>query len=152
MKNTGRPYDPGINTTSRYIDASNEPLYPFGYGLSYTTFEYGEIVLDKESITEDEFLNISVTIKNTGRRAGEEVVQLYIRDNVASVTRPVKELKDFEKIKLQPGESHEVDFTLSASDLAFYREDMSYGWEKGRFTVFVGGNSRDVKSAVFELK
>jgi beta-glucosidase len=152
MKNTGRPFDPNVNTSSRYLDSPNEPLYVFGYGLSYTAFEYGSPSLDKKEFSDNEFVTITVEVKNTGKMAGEEVVQLYIHDQVASVTRPVKELKGFRKIMLQPGETKEVSFMLSPSDLAFYKHDMSFGWEKGRFTFFTGGNSRDVKSVEFELK
>ncbi len=152
MKNTGRPFDPNLNTSSRYLDSPNDPLYPFGYGLSYSKFVYGEIQLSKVSISENETLTISVDVQNTSARAGEEVVQLYIHDHVASVTRPVKELKGFQKINFQPGETRTVNFQITPQDLAFYRIDMSYGWEKGTFTVFIGGNSRETRSVEFELK
>ncbi len=152
MKNTGRPYDAQINTTSKYLDSPNEPLFVFGYGLSYTQFEYGDFSLDKNEFTEDESVTVTVKVKNTGKMAGEEVVQLYIHDQVATVTRPVKELKGFQKIMLRPGETRAVSFQIFPEDLAFYKQDMSSGWEKGKFTVFVGGNSRDTKSAEFELK
>jgi beta-glucosidase len=152
MKNTGRPFDPNVNTSSKYLDSPNEPLYVFGYGLSYTAFEYGSPSLDQKGFSDNEFVTITVAVKNTGKVAGEEVVQLYIHDQVASVTRPVKELKGFRKIMLQPGETKEVSFMLSPPDLAFYKHDMSFGWEKGKFTFFFGGNSGDVKSVEFELK
>jgi beta-glucosidase len=151
-KNTGRPYDPNNRFTTHYLDVSNEPLYPFGYGLSYTTFEYSDISLNRKQIANKDTLLVSATIKNTGKIAGEEVVQLYIRDLVASVSRPVKELKGFKKISLKPGESKLVTFPVTSSELSFYRLDMSYGTEPGKFTVFVGRNSKDVKSADFELK
>lgn len=152
MKNTGRPFDANNKYTSKYLDSPNEPLYVFGYGLSYTTFEYSEISLDKKEITENDSLKVSVTVKNTGKFSGEEVVQLYIHDVAATVTRPVKELKGFSKIALQPNESKEVVFYLHPKDLSFYNQDMRFGWEKGKFEVFVGGNSRDLKTAEFELK
>ncbi|HYF66774.1 MAG TPA: glycoside hydrolase family 3 N-terminal domain-containing protein [Ohtaekwangia sp.] len=152
MKNTGRPMDPNNKYTSKYLDESNEPLYVFGYGLSYTTFSYGDIRLDKAQLTDKEEITVSCTVTNDGSRAGEEVVQLYIRDQVGSVTRPVKELKRFEKIALQPGQSQEVSFTLTQEDLSFYKRDMSFGTEPGRFDVFIGGNSRDTKRATFTLE
>lgn len=153
-KNTGRPYGDDVldKYKSRYLDVSNEPLYPFGFGLSYTSFTYGDIKLSKTVITQNDKLTVTCSVKNTGKLAGEEVVQLYVQDIVGSVTRPVKELKGFQKIMLQPGESKEVTFTLSQDDLAFYRKDMTLGAEPGKFNVFVGTNSRDVKQAQFELK
>lgn len=152
MKNTGRPMDPNNKYTSKYLDESNDPLYPFGYGLSYTTFNYGDVSLSKTTISGNDSLTVTCRVTNAGTRAGEEVVQFYVRDLVGSVTRPVKELKGFEKITLQPGESKEVTFSLSTKDLSFYKRDMSFGVEPGKFQVFVGGNSRDVKQAEFVLK
>jgi len=152
MKNTGRPFDAQVNTSSKYLDSPNEPLYVFGYGLSYTQFEYSEIFLDKNEFTLNESVTISVKVKNMGNMAGEEVVQLYIHDQVATVTRPVRELKGFRKIMIQPGETVKVSFRLTPQDLAFYLQDMSYGCEKGKFTVFIGGNSRDIKSVELEMK
>lgn len=152
MKNTGRPMDPSNKYTSKYLDESNDPLYPFGYGLSYTTFSYSDPAVDRQSMSENDKLNVTTTVTNTGNRSGEEVVQLYIRDVVGSVTRPVKELKRFEKIVLKPGESKQVTFTLTSADLSFYKRDMTYGTEPGKFIVFTGGNSRDTKSTEFELK
>ena len=154
MKNTGRPYTPdkqGQKYLSRYLNTPNTPLYPFGYGLSYTRFAYSPVTLDHSTIGPDDTLTASVTVTNTGRRAGEEVVQLYVRDVVGSVTRPVKELKGFRKIMLNPGESRRVSFTLSARDLAFYRADMSYGAEPGAFKLFIGTSSDDVVEADFTL-
>ncbi len=154
MKNTGRPMevDPQNKYTSKYLDESNYPLYPFGYGLSYTTFAYGDISLSKNSFSANDSITVSCTITNSGSKAGEEVVQLYVHDLVGSVTRPVKELKGFTKIMLQPGESRDIQFVIKDVDLAFYRKNMTFGTEPGAFEVFVGGNSRDTKSAKFELK
>jgi beta-glucosidase len=153
-KNTGRPLrgDWFQKFQSNYLDVSNDPVYPFGYGLSYTTFQYGDLKLDKTEMPSSGTLTVSVDVTNTGSREGAEVVQLYIRDLVGSVTRPVKELKDFQKIMLQAGETKNVSFTLDADDLSFYREDLTFGTEPGKFHVFVGGNSRDVMQGEFELK
>lgn len=154
MKNTGRPYEPeGAEQKyrSRYLNTPNEPLYPFGYGLSYTTFEYTNLTLGADTVTMGDTLTVSVDVTNTGDRSGEEVVQLYVRDVTGSVTRPVKELKGFRKISLEQGERKTVEFTLSEEDLSFYRADMSYGAEPGQFTVFVGSSSRDVLEAGFKL-
>ena len=144
-KNTGRPFDEKNKFTSKYIDIPNEPLYPFGYGLSYTTFEYGDITLSKTNLKGNETLTVSTTVTNTGRYPGEETVQLYIGDPVASISRPVKELKGFRKIFLQPGEKKEVSFTVTTEDLKFYNADLKYVWEPGEFIIYVGPNSRDVK-------
>ena len=152
MKNTGRPMDPNNKYTSKYLDESNEPLYPFGYGLSYTTFSYGDVSVSKSEITDKEELSISCAVTNTGALPGEEVIQLYVRDLVGSVTRPLKELKAFQKTMIQPGESKTITFKLTAKDLSFYKRDMTFGAEPGKFVVFVGGNSRDVKTANFSLK
>jgi beta-glucosidase len=154
MKNTGRPYSPDNpeqKYLSRYLDAANSPLYAFGHGLSYTTFDYSEIALDATEIGFDDTLGISVTVTNSGDADGEEVVQLYVRDLVGSVTRPVMQLKGFEKILLKKGKSRTVRFTLTADDLAFYRADMAWGAEPGEFEVFVGTASDDVQSARFTL-
>jgi beta-glucosidase len=152
MKNTGRPMDANNKYTSKYLDESNDPLYPFGYGLSYTSFAYGDVTLSGSPITEQDTLTVTCSVTNAGSRAGEEVVQLYVRDWVGSVTRPVKELKGFRKVMLQPGESKTITFKLSAKDLSYYRKDMTFGTEPGKFEVYIGGNSRDVKSAVFMLE
>jgi len=150
-KNTGRPKREGVRYTSQYIDGPNEPLYPFGYGLSYTTFEYSQPSLNKETIRFGETLEVRVDVENTGQRAGDEVVQLYVRDMVGSVTRPVKELKGFEKISLEPGESKTVVFEIDHEDLAFYTKSMEYKAEPGQFKVFTGSSSEDLKAADFEL-
>ena len=146
-KNTGRPLDPRNKFTSKYLDVPNEPLFPFGYGLSYTTFDYSDIRLDKNELSGEDLLTASVTITNTGNYAGEEVVQLYIQDPVASISRPVKELKNYKKIMLQPGEKADVDFTITCEDLKFFNSELKYIWEPGEFVIYIGTNSRDVKSA-----
>ncbi|MBV6643777.1 MAG: glycoside hydrolase family 3 C-terminal domain-containing protein, partial [Cyclobacteriaceae bacterium] len=156
-KNTGRPLPEGNwfqKFTSNYLDVSNEPLYPFGYGLSYTSFEYGELSLSANSLKgEDATLTVSISVENTGGVAGREVVQLYLRDLVGSVTRPVKELKGFRKIGLAPGERKEVSFELTTDDLKFYNYasaeslEMKYDWEPGDFEVMIGTSSADVKKA-----
>ena len=151
MKNTGRPMDPNNKYTSKYLDVPNTPLYPFGFGLSYTTFGYSDIRANKEVFTPRDELKISVTVTNTGKRDGEEVVQLYVRDLVGSVTRPVKELKGFEKIILKAGESKEVTFTLTTDDLRFYDRRMNYTYEPGDFDIFVGTSSADTKSVRVKL-
>jgi beta-glucosidase len=148
-KNTGRPMDPNSKFTSKYLDIPNDPVYPFGYGLSYTTFTYSDLKLSSNALKGNEKLSVNVTVANTGKIAGEEVVQLYIRDMVGSVSRPVKELKHFSKIMLQPGEKKEVMMEITPDDLKFYNSNLQYDWEPGDFTVFVGTNSRDVKSATF---
>ena len=152
-KNTGRPiYLANPKYKSRYIDCPNDPLYPFGFGLSYTTFAYSDIKLSTTELTGKGELKATVHVTNTGNVAGEEVVQCYVRDLVGSVTRPVKELKGFEKIMLKTGESKNVTFTITPDMLAFHRLDMTYGTEPGNFKLFIGGNSRDVKETGFSLK
>ena len=154
-KNTGRPLQEGRwfeKFRSNYLDVSNEPLYPFGYGLSYTTFAYSDIHLSSTEMSADGKLTATVTVTNTGSRDGAEVVQLYIRDLVGSVTRPVKELKGFEKIFLKAGESRKVSFSITPELLKFYNYDLQFVCEPGDFNVMIGGNSRDVKKARFLLK
>jgi beta-glucosidase len=149
-KNTGRPLPQGQwfqKFRSNYLDVSNEPLYPFGYGLSYTTFSYGDLKLSDTTLKGAQTLNASITVTNTGNRDGKEVVQLYIRDLVGSITRPVKELKGFQKIDLKAGETKTVTFNIAPNDLKFYNYDLKYDWEPGEFVIMIGGNSRDVKSA-----
>jgi len=151
-KNTGRPASDNM-FSSRYTDVPNTPLFPFGFGLSYTTFEYSEPKLSAAEIGSDDTLKVEVTVTNTGSRAGTEVVQLYIRDLVGSVTRPVKELKGFQKVELQPGQSLPVTFTLQpARDLAFFTAAERWEAEPGAFEVLVGGSSVDVKKAAFTLR
>ncbi|MGO4546249.1 glycoside hydrolase family 3 N-terminal domain-containing protein [Paenibacillus sp. 2TAB23] len=152
--NTGRPVTPEnkhIKFISKYLDYPNEPLYPFGYGLSYTTFEYSELRLDKAELTRSGELIASVTVTNAGNRAGEETVQMYIQDVHGSVVRPVKELKGFRKTQLEPGESRDVTFTITEENLKYYLPDRSFRAEVGAFRLFVGPNSRDVKEAAFQL-
>jgi beta-glucosidase len=145
--NTGRPYnEESPKSTSSYIDIPNSPLYPFGYGLSYTSLNYGEISVNNKNPKGDETLTVSVIVTNTGKYAGEETVQLYISDPVASVARPVKELKGFQKILLQPGEKKEVAFTVTTEDLKFFNGDLIYDWDPGEFIVHIGSNSEDVLS------
>ena len=154
MKNTGRPIElgaPGAKYVSRYLNTPNTPLYPFGYGLSYTSFTYSPVTLDKAKIRPGEPLTASVTVTNSGARDGEEVVQLYVRDLVGSVTRPVKELKGFQKISLKKGEKRTVRFTLTDADLAFTRQDMSWGSEPGAFRLWIGPSSAEGSEASFEL-
>ncbi len=152
MKSTGRPFDANNKYTSKYLDVSNEPLYVFGYGLSYTQFEYSNLQMDKATISANEAINFTVELKNTGRVAGEEIVQIYVHDQIASVTRPVRELKAFRNVVLDPGQSVKVEFSLPFESLAFYKADGIFGTEPGRFTVFAGGNSDATLSAEFELK
>jgi len=149
-KSTGRPFDPNSKWTSKYIDEANSPQWPFGFGLSYTTFEYSEPKV-VAAVTAKTALTVSVTLTNTGKLPGEEVAQLYVRDLVGSVTRPVKELKGFQKIMLQPGETREVKFTLTEHDLSFYRRDMTFGTEPGEYEIMVGGNSQEVKRVKVKL-
>ena len=152
QKNTGRPSaDNSPKFQSNYLDAPNAPLFPFGYGLSYTSFSYGDIVLNKNSMKMNESIIASVTVTNTGKYDGEEVVQLYIRDLVGSITRPLKELKGFKKIKLKAGESTTVSFTVSINDLKFYNSDLKFAAEPGDFKLFIGTNSRDAKEVSFKL-
>lgn len=147
-KNTGRPLAEGgwfQKFRSNYLDVSNEPVYPFGYGLGYSTFQYSDITLSSTQLKGNQKLTASVTVTNTGKFDGKEVVQLYIRDVVGSVTRPVKELKGFEKIELKAGESKTVSFTITPDDLKFYNYILKYDWEPGEFQIMIGGNSKDVK-------
>lgn len=152
-KTTGRPYSGVLldKYKSRYLDVSNEPLYPFGYGLSYTTFSYSAPTLSSSNLTAGGNLTVSVQVKNTGKYDGEEVVQLYVQDLVGSVSRPVKELKNFKKILLKKGETQTVTFTLSENDLKFHDINMNYVAEPGDFKVYVGTNSSNVQEATFTL-
>ncbi|MCB0586585.1 MAG: beta-glucosidase BglX [Phaeodactylibacter sp.] len=154
MLNTGRPYNGEENRKflSNYLDIPNEPLYPFGYGLSYTQFEYGKPALSHTEMTKGGKVTLSVTVKNTGKRAGSEIVQLYIRDVVGSISRPVKELKGFKKIMLEPGEEKMVRFPIDESLLQFCNSELEWVVEPGEFRAFVGPNSRDVQGLSFEYK
>ena len=154
-KNTGRPLQEGQwfeKFRSSYLDVDNEPLYPFGYGLSYTTFQYSDIALSASAMGQDGSITAAVTVTNTGKRDGAEVVQLYIRDLVGSITRPVKELKGFEKIFLKAGESKTVTFKITPELLRFYDYDLKQVAEPGDFDVMIGGDSRNVRSARLTLK
>jgi beta-glucosidase len=154
-KNTGRPYElngPEQKYRSRYIDCPNDPLYPFGFGLSYSKIKYSDLHIDKSKFNHNDTLNISIKVTNAGPKDGEEVIQLYIRDLVGSVTRPVRELKGFQKIKILAGETKTINFKITESDLSFYRKDMSYGIEPGDFKAFVGGNSSDVMEISFRYE
>ncbi|RKS19058.1 beta-glucosidase [Flavobacterium endophyticum] len=152
--NTGRPAsDKGFEKfRSNYMDEKNGPLYPFGFGLSYTQFEYSDIKLNKTDLDASGTITATVTVKNTGKTEGAEVVQLYIRDLVGSISRPLKELKGFEKIKLKAGESKTVSFTINTELLKFYNSNIEYVAEPGEFEVMIGTNSQDVKTARFNLK
>ncbi|MBS0000711.1 MAG: beta-glucosidase BglX [Cyclobacteriaceae bacterium] len=144
---TGRPMDPNNKYTSKYLDVPNDPLFPFGYGLSYTSFEYGELNLSKKELTGNDSLTVSVIIRNTGGIDGEEIAQLYLQDPAASITRPVKELKNFRKLMIKKGEQQEVTYTITTDDLKFYDSNLDLVWEPGEFIIYVGTNSRDVQSA-----
>ncbi len=151
--NTGRPTTPNGSGDwfSRYRDIPNAPLFPFGYGLSYTSFEYSNLKIDKSEFSISENVNVSVSVKNTGKYDGEEIVQLYIRDIAASYIRPVKELKAFEKIALKVGEEKLIKFTLSANDFSFYDMDGNTLLEPGNFEIYVGGNSVEVSKLNLKL-
>ena len=153
--NTGRPLGAGkwfSKFRSNYLDIDNDPLYPFGYGLSYTTFRYGDLQLSNNSMNERGKITASVTVTNTGNYDADEIVQMYIRDMVGSVARPVKELKGFERIHLKKGESRTVSFDITAKQLKFYNSALNWVCEPGEFEVMVGGNSRDVQTKKFSLQ
>jgi len=155
QKNTGRPLAEKKwfeKFRSNYLDVSNDPVYPFGFGLSYTSFSYGEINLSKLEMSAKDSVTVSVDVTNTGSLDGAEVVQFYIRDLVGSVTRPVKELKGFQKIVLKAGETKAVTFKITNKDLSFYKSDLSFGSEPGKFHLMIGGNSRNVKQVELNLK
>jgi beta-glucosidase len=149
---TGRPLDRAHpEYTSHYTDAPNTPVYPFGYGLSYTHFAFGPVRLDRDHLAAGGTLHVSVRVRNTGKRRGAEVVQMYVHQKIARVSRPVRLLKGFRRVELGPGQSRQVTFTLTPSDLAFHRRDMSLGTEPGAFEVFVGGDSTTANAAHFVL-
>jgi beta-glucosidase len=153
-KNTGRPLGDDkwfIKFRSNYLDVDNDPVYPFGYGLSYTTFSYGPVTLSKDSIRAGETIVASVEVTNTGDVAGKEVVQMYIKDVFASASRPVRELKGFDKVLLQPGETKTVTFGIGIDALSFYNQDMVYAAEPGEFKVYIGGDSTTQNEASFTL-
>jgi beta-glucosidase len=140
-KNTGRPPVPDVKWNSKYIDAPFTPLFPFGYGLSYTTFEYSNLHVSRSTLRGSESLTVTVDLKNTGSRAGTEVAQLYLRDDAATVTRPVRELRGFRRVALEPGQTRTLTFRLRPDDMAMYDRDMRRVVEPGGFTVWVGGDS-----------
>jgi beta-glucosidase len=150
-KNTGRPFDDNQKYTSKYLDVPNTPLYPFGYGLSYSHFTYGDIKLNKSTISASTPITATITVTNSGNFDGEEVVQLYLRDMVGSVTRPVIELKNYQKVMLRKGESRELSFRITIEDCKFFNRDLKWVAEPGDFKVFIGPNSRDTKEAAFKL-
>ena len=150
---TGRPIDSDKNVFwSHYSDVEKTPLFPFGFGLSYTTFAYSNLKLSKTSYAKGEAVKVTVDVKNTGNYDGKEVVQLYIRDISGSLSRPVKELKGFELVNFKKGESKTISFTLTDKELGFYDNDGNYLVEPGTFKIFVGTNSNDVLETEFELK
>lgn len=147
-KNTGRPLGTWFEKfRSNYLDVSNDPVYPFGYGMGYSSFSYGDLKLSAASLKGNQTLTATVNVTNTGKYDGKEVVQLYIRDVVGSVTRPVKELKGFQKVEIKAGETKAITFSITPEDLKFYNYDLKYDWEPGEFEIMIGGNSRDVKKA-----
>ena len=151
-KNTGRPPVDSLKYTSKYLDVSSSPLFPFGYGLSYTTFAYSNLRLSQRTVPMGEALRVTVDVMNSGKRDGEEIVQLYMRDEVASVTRPVKELKGFRRVALKAGEKKFVEFLLTPNDLSFYDGSMKRVIEPGWFTVMVGGSSEALLETRFEVR
>jgi beta-glucosidase len=150
-KNTGRPSDPKNKYTSKYLDIPNEPLYPFGYGLSYTKFVYGNLQLNQQAMSRSGQVRVSVPVSNNGPVAGTEIVQLYVRDVVASVTRPLKELRGFQKVHLLPGETKTVEFVIVNEDLQFYNEHLQKVSEPGEFRIMVGPNSTELKELRIQL-
>lgn len=151
-KNTGRPFEANNKYTSKYLDLQNTPLYPFGYGLSYTTFEVRDLLLDRAVIKPNGRVQLSVEVENTGKRAGDEVVQVYLRDVVSSVTRPVRELKGFQRITLQAGEKRRIVFSLTSDQLGFYDRNMKFVVEPGDFKVFVGTSSEGGLERTFTVE
>jgi beta-glucosidase len=148
---TGRPAT-AEKFTSKYLDLPTTPLYPFGHGLSYTTFAYGDLVVSADTIAPGDTITVSATVTNTGKVAGAEIAQLYIRDRVASVVRPVKELEGFTKISLEPGERQTVRFTLGPRELGFYNRDMQWVVEPGVFTVWIGWSSAEGLESSFVVR
>jgi beta-glucosidase len=156
-KNTGRPIDAlgsqsSERYTSRYLFTPNEPLFPFGFGLSYTSFEYSIPVVPDPAPAIGKNITVKATVRNTGKTAGREVAQLYIRDLVSDITRPVKELKGFQKVLLAPGESRELTFVLTPDDLSFWRAGNRFGQEAGEYRIWIGGDSRTDNGTKFTIK
>ena len=150
-RNTGRPFEANNKFTSKYLDVPVTPRYPFGFGLSYTTFAYSNLKLSTARARVSDTVTATVTVANTGSREGTEVVQLYVRDEVASVGRPVRELKGFQRVTLKPAESRAVDIRVAVRDLAFYGLDMKRVVEPGAFRVYVGPSSAEGQEARFEV-
>jgi beta-glucosidase len=152
--NTGRPFNPQKPNkyTSRYFDITNGTLFAFGYGLSYTQFSVSAVSLSATTMSASAPLTARVTVKNTGKRSGATIVQLYLQDVAASISRPVKELKNFEKIDLAPGEEKVVTFTVNEKDLRFFNDKLKWASEPGKFNVFIGLDSQDLKQTSFLLK
>ena len=153
-KNTGRPINPEMpfeKYKSNYLDVLNTPLYPFGYGLSYTSFTYSDIKMKKSEFRGNEQITASIDIKNTGDRDGVEIVQLYIRDLVGEVTRPVKELKGFKKVFIKKGETANIVFSLAPDELSYYHQDMSFKYDPGDFELFIGPNSEELRNIRFSI-
>ena len=152
--NTGRPYnaDKPNKYTSRYFDEANGPLYPFGYGLSYTTFTVSDVKMSAPSMKANGSVTASVQVTNSGKREGATVIQMYLQDVTASMSRPVKQLKGFEKVTLKPGETQTVSFPIDESQLKFWNQQMKYAAEPGKFNVFIGVDSARVKQGEFELQ
>ncbi|MBC8034452.1 MAG: beta-glucosidase BglX [Chitinophagaceae bacterium] len=151
-KNTGRPFDAAQKYTSKYLDVSNEPLYPFGHGLGYSPFTYSGISLSSKSIQGASTITATVTVTNSGKYKGEETVQLYIKDVIGTVTRPVKELKGFQKVLLAAGESRKLSFSIGQDDLRFYNGELQLVAEPGAFKLFIGGSSEQIREASFVLQ
>ncbi len=149
--NTGRPPDANNKYTSKYLDVPWTPLFPFGFGLSYTQFKITNLQLSSSSIEANGKLRVSFDLENVGKRAGDEVVQLYVRDVAASMTRPVKELKAFERVALRAGEKRRIEFTLGREQLGFYNRQMRFVVEPGEFKVMIGPNSQDLIEATFQV-
>jgi beta-glucosidase len=152
QKSTGRPSNPIHVTYSGYTDEKKDALYPFGFGLSYTNFEYGDLTISEEELTPGSPIEVSFSLSNSGEKEGKEIVQLYIKDIVASTTRPIKELKGFEAVSLAPGETKTVTFEINEEMLQFYTANEKWESEAGEFEVMVGGNSRDLQTVKFSLK
>jgi beta-glucosidase len=154
-KNTGRPLEEGHwfeKFRSNYLDVDNDPLYPFGYGLSYTTFEYSPVTLNRKSSDGNDTITATVTVTNTGKVAGKEVVQMYIQDVVGSTTRPVRELKGFQKVELSAGESKTVSFDITTDLLLHFDDQLKCSAEPGEYNVFIGGDSRTTNKETFNLE
>jgi len=151
QRNTGRPTSAHSKYSSRYIDSPNDALFPFGWGLSYTTFSHSVPRLSSQEMRPEETIQVTVTVKNTGLRDGEETVQLYVRDMVATTTRPTLQLRGFQKVFLKAGESRDVTLTISLEDLKFFDSNLLWQAEPGEFKVFTGSNSRELQSNTFRL-